>query len=132
MNQNTINIDKEVIISAIEQILYKGGKSNFLIFNLDSDYFIQMAAGRGDYEIYCEAISDNYLEEDKRLTKEQKGILRSLLWNDPKSSEDNYYIKYKVNSELSRIRLAELILKTANQVYNCERIDIENIILNLE
>ena len=69
INQNIIDVNREVILSAIEQILYKGGKGNFVIFNLNSDFFIQMAAGRGDYEIYCEAISDNYLDEGKLLTK---------------------------------------------------------------
>lgn len=132
MNQETVKLEREVIIAAIEQILYKGGKSNFVIFNLNSDYFIQIAAGRGDYEIYCEAISDNYLTEEKILTKAQKDALSNLNWNDPKNSEDNYHMKYKVHSELKRKELAALILKTANQVYNCESIDIENIILNLE
>ncbi len=132
MNPNYIGKNREVILSAIEQIIYEGGKSNFVIFNLNSDYYIQMAARRGDYEIYCEAISDNYLEEGKLLTQAQKETLKKLSWNDPENSEGNYFIKHNVDSELSRTNLSGLISKTANQVYSCEEIRAGNVILNLE
>jgi len=123
-------ISKEKILWAIEEIIYKGGESNFVIFGLNSDYYIQIAAKRGDYEIYCEAVSDHYLE--KELTNDQKSKLLNLSWNTPESTEGNFHLTHKVYSESTREQLANLIFITAKDVYKCDTIDSNDINLVLE
>lgn len=132
MNQNTITLNQELILALIEQLIYKGGKSNFVIIHLNTDYYIQMAAARGDYELYCEAVSDYYLMDRQVLSNTQKDTLAQLNWNAPQDTEANYILTHQVDSEQSRAALADLILRTAQDVYNCQYIEMEDILLNLE
>ncbi len=131
MDSNTFYKNRIILVSIIEQLLYEGGDDNFVIFGLNSDYYIQLATSKGDYEIYCEAVSDNYLETEMSLTTKQKNNLNKLSWNQPQNSEGNYYLEHKVDSELARKTLAELILNTANDVYHTKEINFDSIVLNL-
>lgn len=115
----------ELILSAIEQVVYKGG---FAVFDM-VDYYIQIATqgGRGAYEVLCEAVSNNCLEKDHLLNEEQQETLIKLGWNKPQDSEGNYYLIHSVDSETSRLELACLIFNTSTMVYFSEidEIDIE-------
>lgn len=132
MDSKTFIENSLIVQSIIEQILYEGGTDNFVIFGLGSDYYVQLTASKGAYEIYCEAISNNYLEAELMLTQEQKNYLHHLSWNPPKGSDENYYLKHKVDSELDRAELAALILNTATLAYNCKTINFDSIVLNLQ
>lgn len=131
MNQVNVVIQNR-LISVIEEIIYNGGEHNFAIIQLNEDYYIQIAASRGDYEMYCEAVGNEYLEEETYLTEEQVVNLIKLKWELPVESISNYNQIHKVDSERSREELAELIIETSNKVYMIKEIDIEKIDINLE
>ena len=122
--------NKELVLSVIEAIIYAGETSNFGIFNLGGNYYIQIIGNRGDYELYCEAVSNYYLEETALLSQEQENQLFALGWAI--APEQNYSLRHKVDSEALRAQLADLILQTVELVYNCTKIEESNIILELE
>ena len=118
------------VLSLIETIIYEGGKNNFVILGLSSDYYIQIAAAKGAYEVYCEAVSNYYLEEEDWLQGEQVELLKKMNWS--LKEDENYSLNHPVDSENSRELLAKLIVDTAMQAYKVDGIDFNNISLNLE
>ncbi len=127
MNENHLN----VILDSIEDIIYYGDKDNFFIIHL-GEYYIQMAASRGDYEVYCEAVCNYYLHKEDHLEETQIQKLLRLGWSPPERQEQNYFLNHKVDSESERTALAELILMTSGLVYDWPIIKPENINLNLQ
>ncbi len=113
-------------------MIFDGGEGNFVIFQLDHDYFIQLAAPRGAFEMYCEAVCDNYLDDSQKLSQEQKDTLLKLGWLPPETDEDNYKRGHKVDSEKSREDLARILWTTAQYAYHSGGIDERKINLNLE
>ena len=118
------------VLDLIETIIYEGGNNNFVILGLSSDYYIQIAAAKGAYEVYCEAVSNYYLEEENWLQGKQIEWLEKLNWN--LKEDENYSLSHSVDSENSRELLAKLIVDTAMQAYKVDGIDFNNISLNLE
>ena len=131
MNTSTFLTNKALLISTIEQTIYYGGSGNFVKINL-GDYYLQLAAARGDYDISCEAVSNNYLGEEIALSATQIEELIQLSWTPPTGPEGNFSLSHKVDSESARTILAKLLLTTAKQVYNYPTIEPNNIDLNLE
>lgn len=122
----------ELILSIIEQLVTKGLDENFAIFNLSKDYYIQISAVKDDTEVYCEAISNNYLPENKQLTMPQINQLKSLNWEEPSSPQDNYSNNFPINSASERTVLVNYLMETASTVYNCEIITEEMVEINLD
>ena len=120
-----------LILGIIEALIYTGGKLNFAILPF-GEYYIQMVAGRGDYEIYCEAISNNSLDSEDYLNESQMRLLKKLNWNEPQNSEGNYYLTHSVDSEKGREDLSHLILVTSKIVYGSNEIMEENVIFERE
>jgi hypothetical protein len=50
---------------SIREIKTAGGDNNFIIINLDSDYFIQMAGEKGSSILIVEAVSNENLPAKK-------------------------------------------------------------------
>ena len=124
--------NQELIVASIERIIFEGGKSNFVILNISEDYFLQAAASRGDHAIWCEAVSNNFIEPEALLTESQIQHLQQLGWNLPESEEDNFQVQLAVDSEQRRAALADLFMRTANSVYGVEGFTTEMVHLNLE
>jgi hypothetical protein len=122
----------ELILSIIEQLITKGLDENFAIFNLSKDYYIQISAVKDDTEVYCEAISNNYLPKENQLTMPQINQLKSLNWEEPASPQDNYSNNFPINSASEKTELANYLIKTAATVYNCEIITEKMVDLNLD
>ena len=106
-----------------------------MTFPLGSDYYIQLLSSRGDHEIYCEAVGNKFLFPDTFLDEAQIAKLESLNFTLDDLGGDmapsgNYAQMHRVDSEESREKLCELIIKTAEVVYNCTAIDTDMI--NLE
>ncbi|MEL6717150.1 MAG: hypothetical protein AAFP82_00375 [Bacteroidota bacterium] len=126
------DIEQELLLSLIEDVIYSGGENNFAIIGLNREYYIQIAAGKGDYEVYCEAVSNHYLEEEYYLTEDQIQQLATLNWQSPEDSEGNYFLVHPVDSEGSRTNLADLLLTTSKSVYDAQNLTEKDISLNLE
>ncbi|MDF1696250.1 MAG: hypothetical protein P1U56_10475 [Saprospiraceae bacterium] len=123
-DQNSIN----TIRSIIETLIFEGGEDNFCTITL-GEYYIQLACSKGSLEIYCEAVSNYYLEDP--LTEDQKDTLIQLNWDDSVIENGNYFRSHPIDSESSREELAHLLFQTAKQVYHCATINLNQITLNL-
>ena len=116
-----LNKNVELVLAAIEAVIYQGGDSNYVTFDINDTYYIQISASKGDHEIYCEAVSDYYLQKSEYLSDHQISALKKEGWLRDFNSE-NYHMIYQVDSEKSRLDLAKLLWKTAVLVYNCKSI----------
>jgi hypothetical protein len=122
----------ELILSTIEQLITKGLDENFAIFNLSKDYYLQISAVKNDTEVYCEAISNNYLPTDNQLTIAQINQLKNLNWEEPASPQDNYMNNFPINSTAEKTILVNYLIETAATVYNCAIITERMVDLNLD
>lgn len=122
---------KTFVITTINQLLTKGGMDNFAIFNLSSDYYIQMSAEPNADKLYCEAVSNNYIQSSNVLSESQMNDLISLGWIAP-GSDGNYSFLHDANSETDKNAVAELICKTASKVYFRSSFGKSQLTLNLE
>ena len=123
---------RELLLSIIEKVIYEGGKNNFAIIPANAAYYLQIAAARGDYDLYCEAVSNNYLEGEDMLVPAQEEQLAALGWYHPQSAAGNFYLHHPVNSETARIALAELFEQTLLEVYHASMINTDYIIVELQ
>lgn len=122
---------KAFVVATINQLLTEGGMDNFAIFNLNSDYYIQMSAELDAEKVYCEAVSNNYIKSSNELSKSQMNDLVALGWNAPKDN-GNYSLLHDATSDTEKNTLAELICKTADKVYFRSSFGQSQLTLNLE
>jgi hypothetical protein len=105
----------ENVISAIEEITTEGGDQNFCIIYLTEDYYLQFTSQKGSNEIYCEAVSNQFLSQDLHLTEAQEDQLFDLGWEEPDFG--NYYTNMRIGTSESKMKLIEFIMDTAKKVY---------------
>ncbi len=122
----------DLIISIIENLVYHGAEKNFAILNLGADYYVQLMASKGAYEVYCEAVGNYYLDTDSYLDDAQMNGLIQLSWHLPEESTGNFFLTHQVDSENARASLAKLILETAKLVYKVKEITLGDVVLDVE
>lgn len=121
---------KALILNTINQLINQGGSDNFAIFNLDEDYYIQIAANIGKLEMYCEAVGNNFLDSMNSLNPKQWEKILALGWKTPYES-GNYHLTHLIDTPTERATLAELICITAHQIYGVSSIREKDLELNL-
>lgn len=121
--------NRELILFTIDKLINAGNYENFAILALKKNCYIQLAAAIGDKEVYCEAVSDNFLKQ--KLSKIQIKTLENLGWNAPEDAQSNYSLTLPADSKEAIFDLADFILKTAQTAYNTENIEKRNLELNL-
>lgn len=126
-------INKNLIISMIETLIYHGNDEeygNVALLHLDG-YYMQFLSRKGAYEIYCEAVSNYYLDEHESLNESQINQLLTLGWQTPKDGEGNFFMNYKIDSEKARENLAEIIVKTSQEVYHLPFLEEDHLELQM-
>jgi hypothetical protein len=124
--------NQTLMLAIIEELITKGLDENFAIFNLSKDYYIQISAVKNDTEVYCEAVSNNFLPENNQLTMPQINQLKSLNWQEPSSPQENYSNNFPINSASEKTALVNYLMETATTVYNCEIITEKMVEINLD
>ncbi len=124
--------NETLILSIIEDLIYEGGDGNFAILNLSDDYYIQLVAAKNAVQVYCEAISDNYLPDDYQLTEAQIQQLKTLKWKAPDNPIGNFFCTHAADSDAGRAALAAFIMQTATSVYGCPMLTEDDIDINLD
>ncbi len=106
------------IVDALEQIQNEGGPKNFVIFTIPTyrSYYILCVGKFGSSKLYAEAVSNDLLEPEFMLNKDQLSQLRSLGWHFPQSPW-NPYQKWHIKSEENRVFIAKKIIQTFTEVY---------------
>lgn len=131
-------MDKEafvsIVIKGLERILFEGVyrvPHNFVIFDLDPKYFIQIVGGRGDMKVRCEAVGNGYMITDDFISEDQIKRLLDLGWSES-SGEENHAIELPCDSIDGRRKLAELFYETAKIYEACAIEKVQVHIGNIE
>jgi len=112
------------------------GVGNYLIANC-GDYYVQFAGKRDDPQLYCEAVSNNYLGVQDRgrcLTARQIAALHRLGFSDPtvgprsrsvksgktaKGKKVNFFRHADASSELALYEIGAMTVAIFRDVYRC-------------
>jgi hypothetical protein len=105
---------RSTLSSALDELASKG-EGHFLIAVIGR-YFVQFLCQDGG--VWCEAISNTYLEEGTFLDESQEATLRELGWNPPEESLTNWW--WAAPAELSSDEIAALAVRTVLEAYRMD------------
>ena len=103
-----------IVVANLERTLFEGefgAPQNHVIFEM-GDYYLQIASSRGALEVYCEAVSNEFLDESICLNDSQMQDMLKLGYKEP-LSEENYSIEMPCDSHENRVKIAKLFYLTA-------------------
>jgi superfamily II DNA or RNA helicase len=120
------------IYNAISRIMNGDGENNFIIIQIDQDYYIQLISSKNSSELLCEAVSNEFIPAKRRLNDDQQRRMSELGWVAPKKYSDNYTIELNVTSDKSLVDLIQTITKTAQEIYGAKIITKKMITITLE
>ena len=111
-----------------------GGEVNYAIFMLNNGYFVQIATGKDENLVRCEASvsnggSDGNYEKTS-LSSIQIEQLKVLGWQPPEFGELNFYYWDTINSSNTLDQIASNFLETINSTY--QGAQIKSTTINLE
>ncbi len=122
---------EQQLIQNLKRMLTEGGMGNFLIVSCGDAYF-QFAAGRGETQIYCEAVSNEYLPRGRQLSGEQSKQLQALGFEPPDEGTHNFSRNFAVAADSALSDLASRTLRILSTVYGCAESTALEFQLNLE
>lgn len=122
-----------LITQALEEILDEGGEQNFLIINLGRDYYIQFAGQKGGDKLHCEAVSNNFLSDEIKLSESQIAALQAMGWENPSYEMSNFTLTLPAIYIADRDQLLSLIQRTAD-IYgvHIDEVGEDDLSVNLE
>jgi hypothetical protein len=104
---------------------------NVAIFIADptKNIYIQFAAGhddtpdgRGEYLLYAEAVSNEFIAPDRQLTSQKILALKLSGWSEPRHSP-NYTRVWTAGSDDDRIAIASEVIRLFREVYDISTFD---------
>lgn len=120
-----------LIKTAISKILKEGGDSNYFVIDITKDYYIQAASSKGAEDVFCEAVSNQYLSKESKLSEEQLAKLKQIGWNTPTENNVNFFIERPANNNATIESLANFISNTISTVYSTEALSKESFQFHL-
>ena len=118
------------IADALRKLTIDGGADNFVIISC-GDLYVQFAGSRGSKELYCEAVSNEYLSKDDQLSPDRIDRLEQLGF-DLDDSSSQYSRKFRIADDSEVRELARTTLNILADVYGCRRDSDINLELTLE
>jgi len=109
--------DEEQLVHNLRRLIKEGGESNFLIVSV-GEVYVQFAASRGDKEMYCEAVSNEFLPPELQLAEDKIVQLQGLDFEEPGASP-NFSRTFDVAEETALRELAHLTHHILSNVYGC-------------
>lgn len=108
------------IVAALEELLkHPDGAYFVLIADAERNYFTQYLVDEG--AVWCEAVSNQYLDSQHELGGGQMGRLAELGWNPPDENLPNWW--WAVSKETPLDEIAALTLRTLTSVYGVDPTD---------
>lgn len=100
-----------------------GTNGQLLIIEFGLNYYMQFGYPAYNQPLNCEAVSHAFLPEDDWLEPPALERLESLGWKTDQPHR-NYYQFAENSTEVDHQRLAQLVVQTASEVYDCEQLHI--------
>jgi len=123
-----LNSDKEKFREEFLKIINDNPNLNYLVIDFSS-YYIQYMGWANSSELFCEAMSNEFIEESKKLTTNQIDKINKLGFKEPfidsdKNKSPNYSKYYKTDSDRNIELIFEEMIYLITDIYNSKNIDI--------
>lgn len=118
-------MNKSLIQTAFQKILKEGGDSNYFTLDFAENYYLQAASAKGANEVFCEAVSNEYLPATRKLSESQLSKLVDLGWKKPSEGNVNFSIELTVNDKIDIDKLVNFVAQTLSEVYGANEIKKE-------
>lgn len=126
------SMDTTLIKTAINKIIKEGGDNNYFVIDITRDYYIQAASSKGAAEVFCEAVSNQYLSKEVLLSTEKLEKLKQIGWNTPTEHNVNFSIEKPANDNKAIEALANFIGTTITEVYLGNKLNKDSFQFHLE
>jgi hypothetical protein len=100
--------DKQEVIKNLKRLIAQGGQGNFLILSF-KDAYMQFAGVKGETQIHCETVSNNFLSKASKLNNDQIEKLVALGFSMPDNKTSNFVMPYDLNSETDFEQLSQIV-----------------------
>ncbi|MEA5260403.1 hypothetical protein VB264_21565 [Arcicella aquatica] len=125
-------MNHSLIKTAIHKILKEGGDSNYFVIDITKDYYIQAASSKGAEDVFCEAVSNQYLSQASKLSADQLNKLKEIGWHQPTESNVNFFLELPADNNASIDFLTNFLASTIKEVYLSDNITKESFQFHLE
>lgn len=132
LDLDNIFSQQNTLYNLLKKLMNEGGNDNFLVIQLDENYYIQAASSKGSLSLLCEAVSNKYLPPHKELNTVQHQRLLALGWNTPNPSSENYWTDTPLITDEVIVQTVQRISATMKEVYGFNGLNNNMITLNLE
>jgi hypothetical protein len=114
------NVNDSAIAAALSKLVDDGIVAGaFVILEPkpgdDSNYYLQFAFDSG--RLYCEAVSNEYLEPPHTLDDEQMRVLENLGWRPPEHEGQNWFRTFRPVSPQDYDEVVALVHRALSEVY---------------
>src|SRR5262245_16478005 len=114
------NVNDDAIAAALSKLVDDGIEAGaFVILEPEasdgSNYYIQFALDSD--RLYCEAVSNEYLEPPYTLDDEQMGVLENLGWRPPEHEGQNWFRTFRPSSPEDYDEIVALVHRVWLEVY---------------
>jgi hypothetical protein len=109
-----------VIADTLKKLQTEGGMGNFAIFKADEkkNYYIQFSGAKGEPSLYAEAVSNDFLQPENKISNEKSQVLLKKGWKSEQGR--NYQKIFPANTDEERKNIEEEILILFRDVYDVE------------
>jgi|GEM_PF-260012 len=122
--------NEDALVYNLRRLLTEGGAGNYLVASV-GDVYVQFSASRGEQQIYCEAVSNQFLPRNLQLSEDKISQLRGLGFEIGRDSPNFSRTCYIVDSQELR-EIARTALSILSDVYGIPPSSMIQFELNLE
>ena len=124
INHKTMN--KSLIQTAFQKILKEGGDSNYFTLDFAENYYLQVASSKGAIDVFCEAVSNEYLPISRKLNDTQLAKLVELGWKNPSEGNVNFSVELPAKDKKDIDKLVDFVAHTLSEVYGTNEVKKEH------
>lgn len=122
--------NKEQLKTNLHRLITEGSEDSFLIVSV-GDIYVQFVPPSEEKEIYCEAVSNEFLPRRMKLDEKRTSRLKELGFEEPGESP-NYSRYFDISNDNALQEAIQTILSIFANVYGCPANSNFKFELNLE
>jgi GTP pyrophosphokinase len=120
LEREVLELETLAIISALKHLVAYGDRGDYaghhvIIHDPPTGYYIQFAVDEGG--LFCEAVHNDYLDDERQLTSNQVDELLAMGWDHPAYPEQNFYRVLRPTSDEDYRHIVTLVRGAFDRVY---------------